>query len=115
MQNEFSADVTGIRAGSRHIDDAVRGSETLGAKFKANWARTEGWWGEEGTDDPLADQLGPQCRDEKDQVDKTVSDITGGFLALVDAVAQEAENVQRPQLHALDDIQTLSAESENRR
>ncbi|MEW2397779.1 hypothetical protein [Streptomyces sp. NPDC046862] len=114
MPDEFTADVTEIRASSKHLDDAVRGSETIGLRFDTTWAQTEGWWGEEG-DDEFANQLGPQCRDEKEQVTKTVNDITGGFLALVGAVAQEAEHVQRPQIQALDNLETLSAESENRR
>ncbi|MGI5197945.1 hypothetical protein ACQEVY_30665 [Streptomyces sp. CA-288835] len=114
MHSEFSGDVTELRAKSKHLDDAVRGAETLGDKFEANWAKTEGWWGERG-DDEWAEKVGSQCVDEKEQVTQTVGDITGGFLALVDAVAQEADKIQRPQLQALDDLQTLSDESESRR
>ncbi|GAA4792639.1 hypothetical protein [Streptomyces ziwulingensis] len=114
MSGEYSANVSDIRASSKHIDDAVRGAEALGPRFEENWDMTSGWWGEEGGDD-FADAVGPQCREEKEQVTKTVSDITSGFLALVDAVAQEADNVQRPQVQALDDIEALKAESESRR
>ncbi|MEU3459426.1 hypothetical protein ABZ721_05640 [Streptomyces sp. NPDC006733] len=115
MPGEYSANVGDIRAGSKHIDAAVRGSEELGPRFEDNWHLTAGWWGEEGGDDVFANTVGEQCRNEKEQVTQTVSAITSGFLALVDAVAEEAVNVQRPQVQALDDIQTLSSESENRR
>ncbi|MET9562769.1 MULTISPECIES: hypothetical protein [Streptomyces] len=114
MSGNYSANVANIRASSKHIDDAVKGAEQLGPRFEDNWAMTSGWWGEEGDDD-FADAVGPQCRDEKERVTETITAITSGFLALVDAVAQEADHVQRPQVQALDDIGTLNAESENRR
>ncbi|OON81685.1 hypothetical protein [Streptomyces tsukubensis] len=114
MAGEYAANVSGVMAGSKHMDDAVRGAEELGPRFETNWDMTEGWWGEEGSDD-FADQIGPQCREEKERVVRTAKDIVAGFLALVDAVAQEAVNVQRPQFQALEDIQTQHVESETRR
>ncbi|MFE0731258.1 hypothetical protein ACFW2X_24035 [Streptomyces antibioticus] len=114
MAGEYSANVDEIRASSAHIDAACRKSEEMGPTFEAGWNLTAGWWGQEG-DDQFADQVGPQCREEFARVSQTINDITGGFLALVGAVAAEAVNVQRPQTEALDDIQALDTESETRR
>ncbi|WAU82112.1 hypothetical protein O1Q96_21425 [Streptomyces sp. Qhu-G9] len=114
MPSRYSANVYNIRASSKHIDDAARGSEELGPRFEDNWQMTSGWWGEEGGDD-FADAVGPQCRAEKQGVTDTVAAITGGFLALVDVVNQEADHVQRPQIQAMDDIEGQGAESEDRR
>ncbi|MEN8651245.1 hypothetical protein ABCR94_11520 [Streptomyces sp. 21So2-11] len=83
--------------------------------FERDNAEYDGWWGEEGSDDLFANQVGEQVRKEQEDVIATTNAITMGFMALVDAVAGEAANVQKPQDLAMEDIQTHSAESESKR
>ncbi|WP_434587654.1 hypothetical protein [Streptomyces sp. A5-4] len=115
MAGNYSADIQAILAGSKSIADAVRYSEALVPNFERDSGEYSGWWGEEGGDDLFANQVGDQVRKEQEQVILTADAITNGFMALVDAVAAEAGNVQRPQALAVEDIQSQSAESESRR
>ncbi|MCX4703077.1 hypothetical protein [Streptomyces sp. NBC_01373] len=114
MSGQFSANVPGIWISSKHVENAVKGSEEMGPRFEANWAATAGWWGEEGDDD-FANQVGPQCEREKEQVLGTVDAITDGFQALIGALAQSADYVQRPQTDAIDSIAEQGSEGEARR
>lgn len=115
MTDRFSADIETILAGSRHLADAVRYGNEMLPRFDASCATYSGWWGEEGSDDEFANAVGEQVRQEQEQVTTTVTAITRGFLALVDAVAEEAGHVQQPQNLALEDIQAAGSESETRR
>ncbi|MEU9735591.1 hypothetical protein [Streptomyces sp. NPDC048002] len=115
MGSNYSADIEAILQGSKHLSDAVRYGDQMLPRFENGCAVYAGWWGEEGGDDEFANSVGPQVRREQEQVAATISAITGGFLALVDAVAAEADHVQRPQHQALEDIETHGSESENRR
>ncbi|MEV0302135.1 hypothetical protein [Streptomyces prasinus] len=115
MAGNYSADIQAILAGSKHLADAVRYGDEMLPRFETGYAVYSGWWGEEGGDDEFANAVGEQVRKEQEQVSATVTAITGGFLALVDAVAAEAEHVQRPQTQALDDIEAQGSESETRR
>ncbi|MFD7766289.1 hypothetical protein [Streptomyces sp. NPDC059787] len=115
MSGNYSADIQAILQGSRHLADAVRYGDEMLPRFETGCAQYSGWWGEEGGDDEFANAVGEQVRREQQQVTDTVLAITGGFLALVDAVAAEADHVQRPQTQAVEDIETHGSESENRR
>ncbi|MFD7688316.1 hypothetical protein [Streptomyces sp. NPDC059781] len=115
MSGNYSADIQAILQGSRHLADAVRYGDEMLPRFETGCAQYSGWWGEEGGDDEFANAVGEQVRREQQQVTDTVLAITGGFLALVDAVAAEADHVQRPQIQAVEDIETHGSESENRR
>ncbi|MGW4020316.1 hypothetical protein [Streptomyces sp. NPDC005009] len=115
MSGNYSADIQAILQGSRHLADAVRYGDEMLPRFETGCAQYSGWWGEEGGDDEFANAVGEQVRREQQQVTETVLAITGGFLALVDAVAAEADHVQRPQTQAVEDIEAHGSESENRR
>ncbi|MDW4906219.1 hypothetical protein RB628_12940 [Streptomyces sp. ADMS] len=115
MAGEYSADIPVIRASSGGIEGLVGSGGSMVSDFETGIALTNGWWGEEGGDDIFADQVGEQCRREQAQVIETGNSIYGFVMALVDAVNQEAEHVQRPQTLALEDIEAQSAESEERR
>ncbi|MFI5568100.1 hypothetical protein ACIA6T_12280 [Streptomyces sp. NPDC051740] len=115
MSGNYSADIQAILQGSRHLADAVRYGDEMLPRFETGCAQYSGWWGEEGGDDDFANAVGEQVRREQQQVADTVLAITGGFLALVDAVAAEADHVQRPQTQAVEDIEAHGSESENRR
>ncbi|MFJ1600507.1 hypothetical protein [Streptomyces sp. NPDC088261] len=115
MAGNYSADIQAILAGSKHIAAAVSYGERMVPNFESDSEGYSGWWGEEGGDDLFANQVGEQVRDEQERVITTANAITEGFLALVDAVAGEAQNVRRPQELALDDITTHGTESESRR
>ncbi|MGW8062551.1 hypothetical protein ACVV2G_09815 [Streptomyces ziwulingensis] len=115
MAGNYSADIQAILQGSRYLADAVRHGDEMLPRFETGCAAYEGWWGDEGGDDEFANAVGEQVRREQQQVADTVTSITSGFLALVDAVAAEADHVQRPQTQALDDIEAQGSESENRR
>ncbi|MFI0507665.1 hypothetical protein ACH3WN_33270 [Streptomyces albogriseolus] len=115
MAGNYSADIQAILQGSRHLADAVRYGDEMLPRFETGCARYAGWWGEEGGDDEFANAVGEQVRREQEQVRDTVLAVTGGFMALVDAVAAEADHVQRPQVQAVEDIETHGSESENRR
>ncbi|CAL9427135.1 hypothetical protein C1708_10045 [Streptomyces sp. DH-12] len=114
MADGYFADVEGIRKGSKHVDNAVQYSEEALPRFESGCAEYAGWWGEEGGDDEFANAVGPQVRREQEQVRTTVMDITGAFLALVDALAAQREHVQRPSFQASDAIDAHGAESGNR-
>ncbi|MGC9500594.1 hypothetical protein [Streptomyces sp. WG7] len=115
MAGNYSADIQAILQGSRYLADAVRYGDEMLPRFESGNAAYAGWWGEEGGDDEFANAVGDQVRREQQQVADTVLAITSGFMALVDAVAAEADHVQRPQTQALDDIEAQGSESENRR
>ncbi|MFI2379708.1 hypothetical protein ACH5AO_32335 [Streptomyces sp. NPDC018964] len=115
MAGNYSADIQAILQGSRHLADAVRYGDEMLPRFENGCAQYSGWWGEEGGDDDFANAVGEQVRREQQQVAETVLAITGGFMALVDAVAAEADHVQRPQTQALEDIEAHGSESETRR
>ena len=113
MAGNYSADIEGILRGAKHLADAVRYCEKLLPGFEDGCAAYAGWWGEEG-DDEFANAVGPQVRREQEQVAATVTAITSGFLALVDALAAQGPGVQRPQIQANEDISAQSAASGNR-
>jgi hypothetical protein len=69
----------------------------------------------EGEGDDLGESFKDQDEKETRAIDDTIRGITTGIMSLVEAVAREAEPVQRPQLNALEDINTAHAESEARR
>ncbi|MEU2899051.1 hypothetical protein ABZ690_07830 [Streptomyces sp. NPDC006967] len=115
MAGNYSADIQAILQGSRHLADAVRYGDEMLPRFETGNAQYSGWWGEEGGDDEFANAVGEQVRREQQQVTDTVLAITSGFMALVDAVAAEADHVQRPQTQAVEDIGAHGSESENRR
>ncbi|BFO15481.1 hypothetical protein SHKM778_18690 [Streptomyces sp. KM77-8] len=115
MAGNYSADIQAILQGSRHLADAVRHGDEMLPRFETGCARYSGWWGEEGGDDDFANAVGPQVRREQEQVTATVLAITSGFMALVDAVAAEADHVRRPQIQALDDIEAQGSASGTRR
>jgi hypothetical protein len=101
---EYSADMAKVFAGSRHIADAVRYCEQLPSQLEDALQRYYGWWGVEGGDDEFANTVGPACLDEQKKVLETLQAITGGLTALIDAVAAQAKEVQKPQMDALDDL-----------
>ncbi|TQL20044.1 hypothetical protein [Streptomyces sp. SLBN-134] len=115
MAGNYSADIQAILQSSRHLADAVRYGDEMLPRFETGNAAYAGWWGEEGGDDDFANSVGPQVRQEQEQVAATVTAITSGFMALVDAVAAEADHVQRPQNQALEDIEAHGSESGTRR
>lgn len=115
MAVNFSADIQGILQGNRQLADAVGYGDTMLPRFDAGWAEYAGWWGEEDGDDDFANAMGPQCRQEREQVEVTLRSVLGGFMTLVDVFAAEADHVQRPQIQALDDIGAHGSESEIRR
>ncbi|MEU7467795.1 hypothetical protein AB0A94_04390 [Streptomyces sp. NPDC044984] len=115
MAGNYSADIQAILQGSRHLADAVRYGDEMLPRFETGNAQYAGWWGEEGGDDEFANAVGEQVRREQQQVADTVLAITSGFMALVDAVAAEADHVQRPQTQAVEDIEAHGSESGNRR
>ncbi|WP_324787835.1 hypothetical protein [Streptomyces sp. H51] len=115
MAGRYSADIQAILQGSRYLADAVRYGDEMLPRFETGCDAYTGWWGQEGGDDDFADAVGDQVRQERRQVASTVLAITGGFMALVDAVAAEADHVQRPQKQAVDDIESQGSESGNRR
>ncbi|WP_037872826.1 hypothetical protein [Streptomyces sp. NRRL S-37] len=115
MAGNYSADIQAILQSSRYLADAVRYGDEMLPRFENGCAQYSGWWGEEGGDDDFANAVGEQVRREQQQVAETVLAVTGGFMTLVDAVAAEADHVQRPQTQALDDIQAQGSESETRR
>ncbi|MFI9584768.1 hypothetical protein ACIHCQ_23650 [Streptomyces sp. NPDC052236] len=115
MAGEFSAFPDGIRGSSREIGEASRQGDAIGPRFETDSEKYDDCWGEEGGDDLFANQVIPQVREERAQVMQTLDAITSGFRALVDAVEAEADNVQRPQDLALEDIQAYGGEIETRR
>lgn len=100
----YSADIEQILRGSKRLSEAVRLSDQMLPEYEERTQRTWGWWGDEYGDDPYATQVGSQCRKEHEGVLATLRAITTGFRGLVDAVADEAVNVKRPQDDALDQI-----------
>lgn len=115
MAGNYRADIQAILASSKHVASAVKYGERMVPNFERDNAVYSGWWGEEDGDDLFANQVGPQVRQEQEQVILTANAINEGFLALVDAVAAEAENVRKPQVTALEDIDSQSSRSEFRR
>ena len=106
----YSADMDRILRGSAGLRDAVRFSDRMLPEFLEQVEETFGWWGDERGDGDLVRQVvGPQCGKEHEGVLRTLAAITSGFTALVDAVADEAVNVKRPQGDALDQIHDEAA------
>ncbi|MFI8088594.1 hypothetical protein ACIF9R_09775 [Streptomyces sp. NPDC086080] len=115
MAGNYSADIQAILQKSRYLADAVRYGDEMLPRFETGVAAYAGWWGDEGGDDEFANAVGDQVRRETEQIVTTILPMTTAFMALVDAVAAEADHVQRPQIQALDDIGAHGSESENRR
>ncbi|MFD9545660.1 hypothetical protein [Streptomyces sp. NPDC060022] len=105
----YSADIEQILRGSARLREAVRLGERMLPEFEEKIQQTWGWWGDEYGDDPYATQVGSQYRKEYEGVIDTLRAITNGFTGLVEAVADEAINVKRPQDDALDQINDESA------
>ncbi|MEU5344737.1 MULTISPECIES: hypothetical protein [unclassified Streptomyces] len=115
MGDDYSANMPAIVASSGGIGEGARLAGTMLPGFESAISQYDGCWGVEGDGDLFADQVGPQAREERDQVVKTLGDVANGYVNLASAVLQEAQNVQRPQNLAMEDIASQSAESETRR
>ncbi|MFK4103135.1 hypothetical protein ACI2L1_24215 [Streptomyces sp. NPDC019531] len=103
MGSEYSADIDGILQGCRELRDAVAYADRLGPEFDEKYRNYIGWWGAEGDDD-FANQVGPGCRQEHEQVLATVRSISDGFASLIEGIRMETSQIKKPQDLALDDI-----------
>ncbi|MFD3310001.1 hypothetical protein [Streptomyces sp. NPDC058694] len=115
MGDDYSANMPAIVASSGGIGEGARLAGAMVPAFESAVSEYDGCWGVEGDGDLFADRVGAQAREERDQVLKTLGDIANGYLSLAAAVVQEAQNVQRPQNLAMEDIESQSADSETRR
>lgn len=111
----YSADLEGILKGSKHIAAAFEGSKKMLPQFEATCQEFHGWWGEEGEGDDFADKLGESYRGKRESVADAVRGFTEAIDGLINAVAEQADLVGRPQQHALEDIENSRSESETRR
>ena len=109
MSGEFTADVDRIFTSSEVLRDTVRAAEGLLPFWEDQTALYSGWPGIEHDGDDFADEVGPQFDAECEQVRKTLEAIGPGFLNVVELVKQQARDIHRPQLDAIDDIHSNSA------
>ncbi|MFJ2095302.1 hypothetical protein ACIOEW_39620 [Streptomyces sp. NPDC087901] len=103
MGSEYSADIEKILQGCSELREAVAYSDRLGPEFDEGYGQYSGWWGAEGNDD-FANQVGPGCRMEHEQVLSTVNSISQGFASLIEAIREETAQIKTPQDLALSDI-----------
>jgi len=112
---EYSADLEGILKGSKHIAAAFEGSRKMLPEFEKTCQNFYGWWGEEGEGDEFADKLGENYRGKRESVAEAVKGFTEAVEGLINAVADQAGSVGRPQQYAMEDIDNVASEGEARR
>lgn len=100
----YSADVDGIFRGAGALGEASSRAKQLPTRFEADFDASYGWWGDEGQGDDFADQVGPACRREFEQILETITTITDEFTTLVDAIVNQGDAVRKPQDFAMDEI-----------
>lgn len=102
--SNYSVDISQLLASSEHIAAATTSSHNLPSDFEAGCKKYDGWAGDEGGDDPFANTVGPQERQENEQILHTVTALAQSFVGLVGAIQAQATQVQKPQSDALDSI-----------
>ncbi|MFE5923228.1 hypothetical protein [Streptomyces sp. NPDC056468] len=112
---EYFGDLNGLLKSSKHIAAAFDGSQKMVPEFDETCDHFSGCWGEDGEGDELAEALNAKYRERRKSVIETATGVTEGIAALINAVAQQAEPIGRPQRHAIEDIENVASESEARR